>query len=40
MSFGARIGGEYDHAIERSRLLAASSRPPGGLWEPRLDCLG
>jgi len=40
MSFGARIGGEYDHTIDRSRLLAASSRPPGGLWEPRLDCVG
>jgi hypothetical protein len=39
ISFGARIGGEYDHAIDRSRLLTASSRPPGGLWEPRLDCV-
>jgi hypothetical protein len=39
MSGGFRIGGEYDHAIDRSRLLAASSRPPGGLWEPRLDCV-
>ncbi len=36
---GVRIGGEYDHAIDRARLLAASSRPPGGLWERRLDCV-
>ncbi|MDP8967680.1 MAG: hypothetical protein M3N04_03685, partial [Actinomycetota bacterium] len=34
-----QIGGEYDHAIESSRLLAASSRPPGGLWEQRADCV-
>jgi hypothetical protein len=39
LSGGLRIGGEYDHTIDRSRLLAASSRPPGGLWEPRLDCV-
>ena len=39
ISIGPRIGGEYDHTIDRSRLLAASSRPPGGLWEPRLDCV-
>ena len=36
---GARIGGEYDHAIDRARLIAASSRPPAGLWERRLDCV-
>jgi len=36
---GVRVGGEYDHAIDRARLLAASSRPPGGLWERRLDCV-
>jgi hypothetical protein len=39
ISEGARIGGEYDHAVEHARLLAASSRPPAGLWEPRLDCV-
>ncbi len=36
---GIRVGGEYDHAIDRARLLAASSRPPAGLWEKRLDCV-
>lgn len=39
VSAGLRLGGEVEHATERSRLLAASSRPPGGLWEPRIDCL-
>ena len=39
VALGLRIGGEVEHAIDRSRLLAASSRPPGGLWEPRIDCL-
>jgi hypothetical protein len=39
ISEGGRIGGEYDHVVDRSRLSAASSRPPGGLWERRFDCL-
>ena len=34
-----QAGGEYDHTIENSRLLSAASRPSGGLWERRLDCL-
>lgn len=34
-----QAGGEYDHTVEDSRLLAASSRPSGGLWEQRSDCL-
>ena len=36
---GVRVGAEFDHAIDRTRLIAASSRPPAGLWERRLDCL-
>lgn len=36
---GVRVGGEYDHIIDEARLLAASSRPPAGLWERRLDCV-
>ena len=39
ISGGVRVGGEYDHVIDRSRLLGASSRPPAGLWERRSDCL-
>jgi hypothetical protein len=34
-----RIGGEYDHVVDRARLLGASSRPPAGLWERRVDCV-
>lgn len=34
-----QVAGELDHTIEDSRLLSASSRPPGGLWEQRLDCV-
>ncbi len=34
-----QLGGEIDHATDHSRLLTASSRPAGGLWETRLDCL-
>lgn len=36
---GIRLGGEYDHTVDRARLLAASSRPPAGLWERRIDCV-
>jgi hypothetical protein len=36
---GIRIAGEYDHSVDRARLLAAASRPPAGLWERRLDCV-
>lgn len=34
-----QAAGEYEHTIEEARLLSASARPPGGLWEKRLDCL-
>ncbi len=36
---GLRVGGELDHTTDRARLLAAASRPPGGLWEQRADCV-
>jgi hypothetical protein len=39
LAAGIKLGGEFDRAIDRFNLLAASSRPPGGLWEPRLDCV-
>lgn len=38
IAIGLKFGGETEHAIDRFNLLAASSRPPGGLWEPRFDC--
>ncbi len=34
-----QVAGEFDHTIEDSRLLSASSRPAGGLWEQRFDCV-
>ena len=39
ISGGVRLGSEYDHVVDRSRLLSASSRPPAGLWERRFDCV-
>ncbi|MGH2841667.1 MAG: hypothetical protein ACRDKY_12670 [Solirubrobacteraceae bacterium] len=39
LSLGLRLGGEMEHMVDRFNLIAASSRPPGGLWEPRLDCV-
>ena len=39
VGLGVQIGGEVEHTTEHSRLLAAVSRPAGGLWEQRLDCL-
>ncbi len=39
LGLGLHVGGEFEHTIDRGRLLAASTRPPGGLWEPRLDCV-
>jgi hypothetical protein len=36
---GVVLRGEYEHSDDRSELLAASSRPSGGLWEPRIDCV-
>ncbi len=36
---GVRLGAEYEHTDDRSELIAASSRPSGGLWEPRIDCV-
>jgi hypothetical protein len=36
---GLRLGGEIDITKDRTRLLAAASRPPGGLWEQRVDCV-
>jgi hypothetical protein len=34
-----QVGGEFDHTVDRRRLLAARSRPAGGLWEERFDCV-
>jgi hypothetical protein len=39
VSAGVRLGVQLERARESTRLLSASTRPPGGLWEPRLDCV-
>jgi hypothetical protein len=39
-ALGLRVGGELEHTIDRSKLLAAATRPPSGVWEPRVDCVG
>jgi hypothetical protein len=37
---GVRLALELGHSTERTRLRSASTRPPGGLWERRMDCVG
>ncbi len=39
LAFGLKLGGELFHTTDRSTLLSAATRPPGGLWEPRMDCV-
>lgn len=39
VALGIKLGGEYEHAVDRARLLAAATRPPFGLWEARVDCV-
>lgn len=39
VALGLRLGGELERTIDRASLLAAATRPPFGLWEPRLDCV-
>jgi hypothetical protein len=34
-----RVGAEAEHMVELAKLESAVTRPPGGLWEPRLDCV-
>jgi hypothetical protein len=37
---GPGVGGELEHAVERADLVAAASRPAGGAWELRTECVG
>ncbi|HEX8156736.1 MAG TPA: hypothetical protein VF526_05060 [Solirubrobacteraceae bacterium] len=34
-----KLGAEREDTVELARLESAATRPPGGLWEPRLDCV-
>jgi len=40
VAFGLKLGGELERARDHTRLLTAATRPPGGLWEQRIDCVG
>jgi hypothetical protein len=40
LALGPKLGGELDRTMDRARLLWAATRPPGGLWEQRVDCAG
>jgi hypothetical protein len=37
---GVRAGVQWGRDREATRLFSAVTRPPGGLWERRLDCVG
>ncbi len=37
---GGRFGAEVEVSSDTLRLLEAWSRPPGGVWEERVDCTG
>ncbi len=39
VGLGVKLGGEIEHALDRAELVAAASRPPGGVWERRGDCV-
>lgn len=39
VSLGGSFGGKVSREQERFDLLAAQSRPSGGVWEPRVDCV-
>lgn len=39
LGLGIKLGGDVLHTTDRSTLLSAATRPPGGLWEPRTDCV-
>ncbi len=36
---GVGLGAEIERTLEQSQLTAAASRPPGGVWEQRTDCV-
>jgi hypothetical protein len=39
IALGAKIGAGYEQSTEQARLVDASTRPPGGVWEQRFDCV-
>ena len=39
IALGAKLAGGYEESTGSARLVDASSKPPGGVWEQRFDCL-
>lgn len=39
VALGAKVGAGYEQATEQARLVDARTRPPGGVWEDRFDCM-
>ncbi len=39
VALGAKVGAGFEQATEQAKLVDARSRPPGGVWEDRFDCL-
>lgn len=39
VGMGVTLGGEILRVMAGAQLMAAASRPPNGLWEPRIDCV-
>lgn len=39
IALGAKLAGGYEESTAHARLVDASSKPPGGVWERRFDCL-
>lgn len=39
VALGAKVAAGYDQTSEHAKLIDAETRPPGGLWEKRFDCV-
>lgn len=39
IALGAKLGAGYEESTGHARLVDASSKPPGGVWERRFDCV-
>lgn len=39
IALGAKVGAGYEQTTSHARLVDAQSRPPGGVWEQRFDCV-
>ncbi|MBF6620178.1 MAG: hypothetical protein ITG02_08090 [Patulibacter sp.] len=40
LALGAKLGYETEDASSEWRLERAATKPPGGIWEQRIDCVG